>query len=228
MYHSALLNKDRNNGSKSTIFLKSLASVAAATSISCKGGDKPQDTASVEPTPQRTPEPPRWAPAGDEDLDLFPYGVQVGDVSEGTAIVSVQSNSPVIENRVMIEDGDAWAQHDALLDVPVVDGFAQVTLTDLPDDTAVCVAAFTPQTTGRSAVTRFRTAIGNEGWRVLQFGVTSCLGGNFPWPSLSAAAAYELDDFYLFGDSVYADGSVSSEQYWVYWRILFLSKACVI
>ena len=200
------------------VFLKSLATVAATTSLSCQNSTKTQDSGVPETTPQRSPEPDRWTPAGDIDLALFPLGIQVGDVSEGTAIVSVQSSATVIEIRLMKADGNSWAQHETFLDVQVTDGFAQITLTELPSDTAFCVAAFAPQTTGRSSVTRFRTALNNDGWRILQFGVTSCLGGNFPWPNLSAVAEYELDFFAFLGDSVYADGSVSPDQYWVYWQ----------
>ena len=200
------------------VFLKSLATVAATSSLSCQTNTKSQDTGSFEATPLRPPEPEIWSPAGEEDDELFPLGVQVGDVSEDSAIVSVQSNASVIEIRLMIAEDDVWAPFKSLLDVQVIGGFAQVVLSELPPDVAFCVAAFAPQTTGRSSVTRFRTAINSDGWRVFQFGVTSCLGGNLPWPNLSAVADYHLDFFAFLGDSVYADGSVSAEQYWANWQ----------
>lgn len=208
------------SNNRRTFLQKAVATAVSTVGInilsSC-GQTKVQDSAFLDgPTPSRTPEPPRWEPAGSPDLAVFPFGVQVGDSESDSAIVSVQTTESIIEIRVMVAADQSWAQHSTFTDISTEDGFVQLFIDALPSDTAVCVAAFSPQ--GRSTVTRFRTACSAEDFRIIRFGVTSCMGGNFPWPSLSHAAQEELDIFLFLGDCVYADGSVDLEDYWWHWE----------
>ena len=171
-----------------------------------KGGGETGLSDTGEPTPVRSEEPEPWDPEGAEDLEAFPTGVQVGDVSPTAALVSVWTELPEVRFVVVVAEEGAWVElglPDAL-QIPV-DGVVQVELTGLPADAAVSVVATSADDTRRSRPSRFRTALDEDGWRVVVFGATSCLGGNEPWPNLSALAAEQLDFFCLLGDTIYAD-----------------------
>jgi len=163
-------------------------------------------------------EPPEsWVPDGDEDGDAFPTGVQVGDVTESGAIVSVHTSEQVVALQVAVGDDDGWEQLAPLSDLNADDGVVQVELTDLQADRTHAVAFFAADGTRRSAVSRFRSAVAPGNTRVVRFGATSCLGGNEPWATLSFAAQQRYDFFCLLGDTVYADWAPSSYEYDLKW-----------
>ena len=179
------------------------------------GGD---DTGAGSVTPVRDAEPAPWSPEGTEDTDAFPYGVQVGDAADSSAVVSVRtSETTVTMILVMAQDG-AWQEVERRTDLPVEAGGAVVVLEGLAADTAWSVVFLAEDGAGRrSAPARFRTALGAADWRVVTFGATSCLGGNEPWPNLSHAADARYDFFCLLGDTVYADGADTPEDYAAFW-----------
>jgi phosphodiesterase/alkaline phosphatase D-like protein len=142
-----------------------------------------------------------WVPSGDEDLGVFPHGLQVGDVTATSAVLSVRPDAPEVRIEVVGLDDDGWwpvhtDQH--LLD----DRAAQHELTGLQPDTRYAWVARTTDAT-RSVLGRFRTPPTSD--RIVRFGAVSCLGGNLPWPCLSRAAEDDLDVFLFLGDTVYAD-----------------------
>jgi alkaline phosphatase D len=149
------------------------------------------------------PEPAAaWDPGGTPDAALA-WGVQVGDVTETAAIVSVQTDATVAF-RVARGTEAGWEELARTDDLAPVEGSAQVELTGLVPDTTYALVA--ESAAGRSAVTRFRTALYPGTKRVVTFGATSCLGGSdWPFPSLAHAAVEKLDFFVLLGDTVYAD-----------------------
>ena len=89
-------------------------------------------------------------------------------------------------------------------------------LLDLDSDTAYSIVCLSADGTARSQVTRFRTALSDDDWRIVSFGAISCLGGNLPWPSLTQAKNDKYDFFCFLGDSVYAEADTKSG-FWEYW-----------
>jgi alkaline phosphatase D len=189
---------------------------AAALLPACSGGSDTGNAA--EATPVRDPEPDPWTPEGQEDEELFPWGVQVGDATDAGAILSVQTAAESLTLVVMVAQDGAWVEVERREGLASEDGVLQIELTDLSADTAWSVALYTPDGT-RSAPARFRTALAAGDARVVVFGAVSCIKGNHPWPSLSHAAQERYDFFCLLGDTIYADGSQSIEDYQAHWDV---------
>ena len=166
------------------------------------GTDSAVDTGDLPPLPDGYEEG-EWVAEGAEDLDVFPHGLQVGDVTVASAILSVRAAAPeVLVEVVGVDESGWWPVHrdTHFLD----DRAAQVEVTGLrPDTDYAWVARTTPDT--RSVVGRFRTPPLADTPRVVRFGAVSCLGGNEPWPCLSRAAEEGLDTFLFLGDTIYAD-----------------------
>jgi phosphodiesterase/alkaline phosphatase D-like protein len=169
-------------------------------------------------TPRVAPEPPAWAGPASADLDVFPFPLRAGDPLPGGVLLTVQGEADEVEILVVGQDGDGWSEVQRHTAVALVDGHAELELTDLEADRAHCVVAVSPAG-AHSAVTRFRTALGDGGWRVMRIGASSCFGpDNEPFPSMEFVGAETLDAFFLLGDTVYADGAISLEQYGAVWR----------
>ncbi len=80
----------------------------------------------------------------------------------------------------------------------------------------------------RSAIGRFRTAPAAEARRIVRFGATSCIKAqSFPLDVLPQAARDDLDFFVLGGDTVYADGSHSLDDYREFWRDSLSTEAFI-
>lgn len=187
---------------------------ACVVSKESSGGDS-GDT-SPTPTPERAPEPAEWTPPGTEDETAFAWGLQSGDVTDSSVILSMRSTHTELTVLVVEASGESWTEHTRQA-VTRTDETVQIELTGLRPDTAYRWIVLGPDDS-RSRIGRFRSALGADGWRVLHIGATSCLGGNEPWPNLSYAAAAELDLFILDGDTVYADSATTLEDYRAYWR----------
>jgi alkaline phosphatase D len=197
------------------------AAAAAMAATACRG-DKPSDSGAADTAgagaPERPAEPGPWLPDGDEDAGVFPSGVQTGDPRPDAVLVSVWSDTTALEMVLLRADGDrAWEEVEREPGLSPVDGVLQVPLSGLEPDTAYSVAFQDGVGGGWSRVARFRTALADEGWRVVRFGATSCLGGNEPWRTLTEAATAQLDFFAFLGDTVYADGAESLEDYRLFW-----------
>jgi phosphodiesterase/alkaline phosphatase D-like protein len=185
---------------------------AAAALIGCEPKvGPPGDTG--EPTPVRAPEPAPYDAPGAEDLTTFPYGIQTGDATDASVIVSVRTTAGF--ELVLLEGGDGWTEVQRQTLTPT-DGVAQVTLTGLSPDTVYTLVAYA-DADRRSLAARFRTALGSS-QRIVVFGATSCLRENHPWPSLSFAAAEHLDFFCLLGDTIYVDYSPDAWDYETKWN----------
>jgi len=197
-------------------FIQAGLTTASVMWVGCAETDStPGDTGAQTPT--RPPEPETWSP--DEpinDVD-FPHGVMVGDVTENGGVFMVRTTTQAATVRVVVQDGDTWNEVSSTSLKTEEDGNLWLIQTGLDADTAYCVAAFT-NAGSRSTVTRFRTAMAPDGWRVVRFGATSCFGGNRPWTSLQAAAEEKYDFFCMLGDLVYADNANSYDAYMAYYR----------
>ncbi len=182
------------------------ASLGALSLVGCETAAKPApETGDTGSTPVRAPEPDPWAAPGTEDALAFAWGIQVGDATTSTAVVSVRTTEQSLVLVVAEADGDGWVELERVEDLVPDDGVVQVTLEGLAAETVYSVVAYAPDGDRRSPVGRLRTALGADDWRVVTFGAVSCLAGNHPWPSLSFAAAEKLDFFCLLGDTIYAD-----------------------
>jgi alkaline phosphatase D len=134
-------------------------------------------------------------------------------------VLSVWTEEPVLAMMLAQGSGTAWISPDPApgLDVDALvpeDGHTELTLTGLQPDTVYAICFASEDLSRRSRVTRFRTAMDADGWRVLTFAATSCLGKpGRPWPSMSYVAAADPDAFLLLGDTVYATHASTTEQF---------------
>lgn len=178
----------------------------------------PKDTGTApEPSPTRSPEPAPWDAPGEEDAVAFARGMQVGDVTDAAAVVSIRADEEALVLVLMREAGEAWEEALRSEPLSIQDGGLQLELDDLEPDTAYTACFFSEDGARRCAPTRFRSAPSAGTARVVTFGATSCLGGNRPWPNLTHAAGEDFDFFLLLGDTVYADGALTRDEYRAFW-----------
>ena len=194
--------------------LKAIPAIPAVLA-GCDGSQGKESGA--EPTPGRPAEPEPWQPGGEEDAVAFAWGVQAGDPGPGSVIISVRSVPTELELVLVQAFDGGWVEVRREV-IARTEETAQVEITGLNADTAYQYAVYDAVTGKRSLPGRFRTAVDAQGFRRLSFGITSCFGGNEPWPSAGYAADERFDAFFLLGDTVYADGAVSLEDYREFWR----------
>ncbi len=168
---------------------------------------EPDDTGDTGAWGTVPPEPAAWLAPGTQDDDAFAWGVQVGDATASSAVLSVRSLESAVVIVLARAAGAEWEEVDRTESLTPSDEVLQFALDGLDADTAYSLAVYSADGARRAPVARFRTALASDGWRVVTFGATSCLGGNEPWPSLSIAAAEKLDFFCLLGDTIYADNA---------------------
>jgi phosphodiesterase/alkaline phosphatase D-like protein len=180
------------------------------------GADTGADTA-PEPAAPRPTEPADWEPdEGSLDAEVFPCAVSSGDVTSTTALLLVRTDAIELTLVLVAEQDGGWVEVQRLEGLAPQGDSARVELDGLTPDTAYRYVFLSGAS--RSDVGRFRTALADGATRQISFGATACLGGNRPWPTLSQAAAEQLDFFCLLGDTVYADGSLTLDDYRAVWR----------
>ncbi|MCK6528253.1 alkaline phosphatase D family protein [Myxococcota bacterium] len=181
--------------------------------------DAADDDTGPDPTPVRGSEPEPWAAPGEEDAAAFAWGIVIGDATAAGARVSALTTEASLILRVVRAEGEGWVEHAVVEGIVPAEGAAAVDLAGLAPDTAYSCAFYAADGVRRGPAGRFRTALPEDGYRVVTFGATSCLGDpGRPWPSLEHAAAERLDFLCLLGDAVYADGADSREDYREHWR----------
>lgn len=179
----------------------------------------PDDTAGPTPAPERPPEPPAWSAEGSLDLDSFAWGAQVGDPTAHGVVMSLRSLEAAPRLVLLRADGEQWVEARVFEGLSPTDQVVQLELSDLSPDTAYTGVFTSADGARRGEVFRFRTATDASSWRVLRLGATSCLGSANPgWANLGFVAPEQLDAFLLLGDTVYADGSVTTDDYRVHWK----------
>lgn len=190
--------------------------LAGGLATTLAGCTPPVATPSDVPTPERDPTPVIPTVEGDPDLDLFPWGVVVAEVLAGSALIRVRAvgvercNLVVMQHRegVWVELGRPEIVRNGFTCRHVLDGLTGESV----------YAVYAVRGTRRSRITRFRTAPANQPSRRIRFGATSCLGdGNWDMENLIYAGVHDLDFFALLGDTVYADGSRTVEDYQDVW-----------
>ncbi len=170
------------------------------------------------PAPARPPEPAPWDAPGIWDDVAFAWGVAAGDPQADGALLWTRTTEPTVTLVVMRAEGDTWVEASRQEGVAVTDEVAQLEVTGLEPDTAHQYV-FTAGTR-RSVVGRFRTAPLAGAFRQVVFGATSCLAtdGDPGLPCLRSVPGAALDAFLLLGDTVYADGARTVDDYRAFWR----------
>ncbi len=203
-----------------------LAGASAAALVAGCTKDAPDGADSeLQGSPQRGPEPERWMPVETEDTAAFPYALASTDVTDDSVILAIRcEGEQTLALQVVQADGEDWTLVHHESELTTVDGFYQQELSGLSADTAYNFAFLTPDGR-RSPVGRFRTALAAGQDRYLLVGATSCLNTpNAPWPNMSHAAELDCDVFLQLGDTVYADGSETLEDYRAYWAQAFSTR----
>jgi alkaline phosphatase D len=193
-------------------------SAAATVLAACTGAPEVSDSAdgptSAAPRPEEAPD---WAPTeGELDETVFPCGVSCGDATDTSAVFLARTAATAVTFVLMEESDGAWTELLRLEGLDPQGESVRVEVDTLAPDQAYRFAFLSGAS--RSAVGRLRTALAAGSERQVSFGASSCLAGNQPWPTLSNAAAERLDFFCLLGDTVYADGSVTLDDYRTFWR----------
>jgi hypothetical protein len=212
--------------------LKKAGALALVAGCKPSGGDTdPADTDLDSddgrvPAPDRPAEPAPWDPSIPLDADTFPSGIRVCDVTQTGALISIHTGEDAIELVVVGEVDGAWTEAFSQAEDNDEDGYIFAEIEGLSADTAYSIVATSTDGTRASTVTRFRTALGDTGFRKLVIGATSCLGsGNPTWPSLNHAATDNADVFLLLGDTVYADGAKTVDDYRKEWQVPLTNEA---
>ncbi len=168
-------------------------------------------------TEEPGPEPPvTWQPPGTVDEETFAYGVQTGDATATSVVVSVRQFRDEAVTLVLAQGtAEGW---EPVLELPGLladDGVVQIELGSLIPDTTYAVVAYRPEGLQRSTPSRFRTALYPGQQRVVRLGAISCLGSaGAPFACLSQAAAQQLDAFLFLGDTIYADEGLRPASDW--------------
>ncbi len=183
------------------------------------GGDTASDDTAGTPTPERAPEPAPWLGLVDVDPVAFPCGVQTGDATTGSVLVTTVTTEAVVGLRVVRAEGDAWVDDQEVEDLAPDDaGRVRLEVGALRADTAYALCFLSADGTRQSRIARVRTPpAAGAAPRVIRFGATSCLAGNQPWPSLTHASTQGLDVFLFLGDTVYADDAQDLDGYRRFW-----------
>lgn len=213
--HKCILGTYTRNGKAMTTrreLLQNITQGITLATLGCTTTSKQTDTA-IDAIDLHPPEPEPWTPSETLDWQMFPYGTQVGDVLENSAMVMMHSAEESLQYRLMRGDGTEWVL-DREESVVLQDGFVQLEITGLSADTAYSISFFSGSS--RANVARFRTAVASDAWRIVRFGATSCLGGNLPWPNISRASEERFDFFLLLGDTVYVEAD-TPEGFWSFW-----------
>ncbi len=159
-----------------------------------------------------------------EDLATFPVAVMAGAMRKDSALLTtfIDSGEPKILRVWRPADGDGEVELIQELEVSSVDGYVQQYVDNLCPGTWYSYAYFTPDGddfSGRSIIGEFRTAIPDDSMEPLVLAASACNGyGNRPWPALQVTADEYYDMFVHLGDMVYADGSVSLNDFRQVWR----------
>ena len=189
--------------------------VAWAAAVGCAGTDTTPD-----PTSGRAPAPDApWQGLGAPDTAAFPLGVQSGDPApDGAVLWTKYAGAEGLEVIVAAYANGAWDEV-ATLSAAVADGgYVHVAADGLDSDTPVGFQ-FRDAAGALSSVGSCRTAIGADSTAPVVIGATSCLNmvhGDFPCLNRVVERG-PMDAFLQVGDTVYADGSTTLDDYRSAW-----------
>lgn len=169
-----------------------------------------------------------------EDADAFPFAVQAGEMRATQAVlwtrveglmdtplsVRVWPEAQGDASTVQIVDGGAVTPDD--------DGFVHFVTTGLHPSTRYLYAfgTFDEAAPVRSAVGRFRTALGESETAQVRVAATTCTGAFNravneavkPYPALSKMAEENVDAILHLGDMSYNDGAKTAAEFHTEWE----------
>ncbi len=200
-------------------FLVGAASAGVALTA-CKSPEDSDSDAEPVPAPVREPGPPAFEAPGPLDEDVFPWSLTIGDPQPDGMIVGVRANAPSVTIVLMWFEAGAWAEAGRFGGGDT-EGWAVTTLiTGLDPDRAYAVYAETDDGL-RSRATQFRTAPAADAHRQVRIVATSCLGrdgdNDNQLANLHHIAGVDPDCILLLGDTIYADGNDTTEEYRTRW-----------
>lgn len=188
-------------------------------------GTEPEDVP-VEDMADVAP-PPETVELSEIPLDAaaFDRSVRSGDPGATQIVLGGRYTGDLAVRAIVVEteDGQGKAPVAAAVDAPLNDGgWAHVELDGLSPDTTyhyALVAVESDQTAvARSAIGRFRTAPADDALVPVVFGGSSCSKQIYkPFPMLKHAAQADLSFFITAGDTTYADGANTVDEYRVKW-----------
>lgn len=169
---------------------------------------------------ERTPAPTApWGGAAPVDADAFPLGAQTGEPTPDRLVVAAWApGASLVDVQAARWDGSAWQPLPTASIAPDAAGYLHHTLTGLGADQPVAVQLVVD---GKgSPVVHGRTAPDPDSLPEVFLGATSCLDqvhGEFP--SLDEVQALgRLDAILWLGDTLYADGSITLDDYRAMWQ----------
>ncbi|MCB9675226.1 MAG: alkaline phosphatase D family protein [Alphaproteobacteria bacterium] len=185
---------------------------ASAVAVACKTGDDADTDPGVQAAPTRDPGPPPYEAPGTEDLAVFPWSIAVGDPIPDGVRLSIRSTAATVEAVLARFSEGQWAEAGRLVGRDT-DGWTHVVdVSGLDADAPYAVWAEVDGV--RSRVTHFRTAPERGSLRQVRLLGTSCLGNASPELfNLAFMAEWDADALLLLGDTIYADGNVTLEDY---------------
>lgn len=196
-----------------------LVSSAALTSMGCTTrGDSNENSSSSAPV--RGEEPSSFLTPVAPDLQVFPSGIQVTDVRQTDARLTLRwiGLSSVRIDLYEAINSKEWELKTQVELAPGPNERVTHVFENLEPDQAYTAVAYRDSQTF-SRPTRFRTALALDADRIVRFGASSCMGNTErPWPTLSRAAEQNFDFFILSGDMVYADNSATESRYRDVWN----------
>ncbi len=159
-----------------------------------------------------------------QDDTNFPLAVMAGQMQPDSFMGAVWvADATPVTLRVWREtavDGTVAIVHEAQI-TPDADGYAKPMVAGLCPGTWYRYAYFRGDPgaySGRSQIGDVRTALAADALEPLTIAMTACPGASLQWPALERTAEQYYDIFLHLGDMVYADGSVTSEDYRQVWR----------
>ena len=200
-------------------FLLGAASASVALSACSRTEDSDTDGVAM-PAPVRAASPPAFEAPGPLDETVFPWSLTIGDPQPDGMIVGVRANADVVTVVLMWFENDTWVEAGRFPGRDT-EGWAVTTLvTGLEADRAYAVYAETADGL-RSRASQFRTAPAAAAFRRVRIVATSCLGrdgsNDNQLANLHHIAGVDPDCILLLGDSIYADGSFTTEDYRSSW-----------
>ncbi|MCO4771625.1 MAG: alkaline phosphatase D family protein [Deltaproteobacteria bacterium] len=186
---------------------------------SATGDDDDSATGDDDDATDPTPEPlPEWVVEGTLDTTSFPSAIQTSDAHPDSVLVALRTIEPDLRLRLGQEIGgvEHLVWESDVLAAP--EGILTAEITALSSDTTYLLSRGVHRVERRSDVVQFRTALAAGASRSLRMAVTSCLGrAGAPWRSLQDVASEDLDACLLLGDTVYADGAQTLDEYRGFW-----------
>jgi alkaline phosphatase D len=187
----------------------------------CKPSEDSDSDIEAQPAPVREPGPPPFEAPGPFDEAVFPWSLTIGDPQPDGMIVGVRANADVVTVVLMWFEAGEWVEAGRFPGRDT-EGWAVTTLvTGLESDRAYAVYAETDDGV-RSRATQFRTAPAPDAFRRVRILATSCLGrdgsNDNELANLHHMAGVDPDCILLLGDSIYADGSVTTDDYRASWN----------